>query len=210
MAAMNTFLSFLAVAAVAVVVPGPDTFVVLRTSLAEGARAGTWAAAGSAAGNLVWGAASVLGVAALLHASATAFSALKLAGAVYLLVLGVQALRAAARGDALASEGATARPDSPTVAAFRRGLASDLLNVKVGLFWTALVPQFVSPDTSALLPSAMVLAMGSMVFAWLTAYAYGAARLSRTLRRRRSARAVNGTVGAVFVALGGRLALASH
>ena len=56
----------------------------------------------------------------------------------------------------------------------------------------------------------MVLAMGSMVFAWLTAYAYGAARLSSALRRRRSARAVNGAVGAVFVALGGRLALASH
>ena len=52
--------------------------------------------------------------------------------------------------------------------------------------------------------------MGSMVFAWLTAYAYGAGRLSRALRRRRSARAVNGTVGTVFVALGGRLALATH
>ena len=64
---MSTFASFLAVAAVAVVVPGPDTFVVMRTSLTEGARAGTWAAAGSAAGNLVWGAAAVLGVAALLH-----------------------------------------------------------------------------------------------------------------------------------------------
>ena len=78
---MDTFTSFLAVAAVAVLVPGPDTFVVLRTSLTEGARAGTWAAAGSATGNLVWGAASVLGVAALLHTSATAFSALKLLGA---------------------------------------------------------------------------------------------------------------------------------
>jgi len=78
---MSTFASFLAVAAVAVVVPGPDTFVVMRTSLTEGARAGTWAAAGSAAGNLVWGAASVLGVAALLHTSATAFAALKLPGA---------------------------------------------------------------------------------------------------------------------------------
>jgi len=207
---MNTFLSFLAVAAVAVVVPGPDTFVVLRTSLAEGARAGTWAAAGSAAGNLVWGAASVLGVAALLHTSASAFSTLKLAGAGYLLVLGVQALRAAAHGDALAPVAATERSHSSTAAAFRRGLASDLLNVKVGLFWTALVPQFVSADSSALLPPAMVLSMGSMVFAWLTAYAYGAARLSTALRRRRSARAVNGTVGAVFMALGGRLALAGH
>ena len=58
---MEPFLSFLAVAAVAMLVPGPDTFVVLRTALAEGPRAGTWAAAGSAAGNLLWGAASVLG-----------------------------------------------------------------------------------------------------------------------------------------------------
>jgi threonine/homoserine/homoserine lactone efflux protein len=207
---MNSFASFLAVAALAVVVPGPDTFVVLRTSLAEGARAGSWAAAGSAAGNLVWGAASVLGVAALLHASATAFSTLKLVGAAYLLVLGLQALRAAVRGDTLAPEGATEGREHSSAAAFRRGLASDLLNVKVGLFWTALVPQFVSADTSALLPPAMVLAMGTMVSAWLTAYAYGAARFSRALRRRRSAQAVNGTVGAAFMALGGRLALASH
>jgi threonine/homoserine/homoserine lactone efflux protein len=207
---MDTFASFLLVAALAVLVPGPDTFVVLRTSLTEGVRAGTWAAAGSAFGNVVWGGASVLGVAALLHASATAFSALKLLGAAYLVVLGVQALRAAGRGDALAPEAAAARPEGSPAKAFRRGVASDLLNVKVGLFWTALVPQFVSADSSALLPPAMVLSMGSMVFAWLTAYAYGAARLSRTLRRRRSARAVNGTVGTVLVALGGRLALASH
>jgi threonine/homoserine/homoserine lactone efflux protein len=207
---MDTFASFAVVAALAVLVPGPDTFVVLRTSLAEGARAGTWAAAGSAAGNVAWGAASVLGVAALLHASATAFSALKLLGAAYLVVLGVQALRAAARGDALTSDDGDGRAAPSSAAAFRRGVASDLLNVKVGLFWTALVPQFVSADSSALLPPAMVLTMGAMVFAWLTAYAYGAARLSRGLRRRRSARAVNGTVGAVFVALGGRLALAGH
>jgi threonine/homoserine/homoserine lactone efflux protein len=210
MVAMDTFASFLVVAALAVLVPGPDTFVVLRTSLTEGARAGTWAAAGSAVGNLVWGAASVLGVAALLHTSATAFSALKLLGAAYLVVLGVQALRAAVRGDALTPADDGSRPEGSPRKAFRRGVASDLLNVKVGLFWTALVPQFVSADSSALLPPAMVLAMGSMVFAWLTAYAYGAARLSSALERRRSARAVNGTVGAVFVALGGRLALASH
>ena len=71
---MHAFLSFLAVAAVAMVIPGPDTFVVLRTSLADGPRAGTWAAAGSATGNLVWGSTSALGVAALLAASATAVS----------------------------------------------------------------------------------------------------------------------------------------
>jgi len=203
---MQTFMSFLAVAAIAAVIPGPDTVVVLRTALADGPRAGTWAAAGSAAGNVLWGAASALGIAAVLAASATAFSAVKLAGAAYLVVIGVQALRAARRGDSLASD-AGERGDLSRSAAFRRGLASDLLNVKVGLFWTALVPQFVSADSSALLPVAMVGAMAAIVFAWLSAYAYLAGRLSRTLNRRRSSQAVNGTVGTVLVALGSRLAL---
>jgi threonine/homoserine/homoserine lactone efflux protein len=206
---MHAFVSFLAVAAIAAVMPGPDSFVVLRTALANGPRAGTWAAAGSAAGNMLWGAASALGIAAVLAASATAFSTVKLLGAAYLVVIGVQALRAARRGDSLASD-AIERSELSRSAAFRRGLASDLLNVKVGLFWTALVPQFVGAESSALLPVAMVAAMAAIVFAWLTAYAHLAARLSRTLRRRRSSQAVNGTVGTVLVALGGRLALAPH
>ncbi len=203
---MDPFLNFLAVAAVALLVPGPDTFVVLRTSLADGPRSGTWAAAGSAAGNLLWGAASAVGVAGLLAASGTAFSTLKLAGAAYLVVLGAGALLAAARGDRLAGE--DDREPTSSSAAFRRGLASDLLNVKVGLFWTALVPQFVSADSTALLPVAMVVTMSSMVFTWLTGYAYLAARLSTSLRRRGTSQVVNGTVGAALVGLGARLGLA--
>jgi threonine/homoserine/homoserine lactone efflux protein len=206
---MQAFVSFLAVAAIAAIIPGPDTVVVLRTALADGPRAGTWAAGGSAAGNLVWGAASALGIAAVLAASATAFSAIKLAGAAYLVVIGVQALRAALRGERLAADAGERDAVSRSVA-FRRGLASDLLNVKVGLFWTALVPQFVAAESSALLPVAMVAAMAAIVFTWLTGYAHLAARLSRTLKRRRSSQAVNGTVGAVLVALGSRLALAPH
>jgi threonine/homoserine/homoserine lactone efflux protein len=207
MRVMETFASFLAVAALAIVVPGPDTFVVLRTSLTDGAKAGTWAAAGSGTGNLVWGGASVLGVAGLLAASATLFSVFKLAGAVYLVVLGVQALVAGGRGDTLAGESGTEQRASAR-AAFRRGLASDLVNVKVGLFWTALVPQFVSGDSSAVLPLAMVVSMAAMGFAWLAAYARLAARLTPALRRRRVSRAVNGTVGVALTALGARLALA--
>src|SRR5919197_5936148 len=102
MRSMEPFFSFLGVAAFAVLVPGPDTFVVLRTSLTDGPRAGTWAAAGSGAGNLLWGTASVVGVAGLLAASASAFAALKLAGAAYLVYLGAQALLAARRGASLA------------------------------------------------------------------------------------------------------------
>ena len=142
-----------------------------------------------------------------MAASAGAFATLKLAGAAYLVYLGVQALRAAVRGDALAAEGGRSAVVSPA-AALRRGLASDLLNVKVGLFWTALVPQFVGAESTPLLPAAMVVTMGSLVFAGLAAYAHLAARLSGALRRRRPARAVNGTVGAVLLAVGAELALA--
>lgn len=207
MSRMEPLVSFLAVATVAMLVPGPDTFVVLRTALADGPRAGNWAAVGSAAGNVLWGVASVVGVAGLLAASGTAFGAVKLVGAAYLMVLGLQALRAAARGESLVAE-AEAKGKASAVVAFRRGLASDLLNVKVGLFWTALVPQFVGPDSSALLPVAMVASMGLLVFAWLAAYSHLAARMSRRLARPRSSAMLNGAVGTVLVALGARLGFA--
>ena len=206
MGAMETFLSFVAVAAVAVLMPGPDAFVVMRTALAGGRRAGVWAGAGSAVGNLIWGAASVVGVTGLLAASGAAFSAVKLAGAVYLVYLGVQSLRAARRGETLTAD-AVGGQHLSAATAFRRGLASDLLNVKVGLFFTALMPQFMSADAAALLPAAMVAAMGVIVFVLMAGYAYVAARLSSALRRRRSAQAVNGTVGTILLALGARLAM---
>jgi threonine/homoserine/homoserine lactone efflux protein len=96
---------------------------------------------------------------------------------------------------------ATSSPDSPWVA-YRAGLASDLLNVKVGLFWTALVPQFTGGGGSALLPIGMVCAMAAIAFAWLSAYAYLAARMRRMLTGGRTARAVNAGVGAVLLVLG--------
>jgi threonine/homoserine/homoserine lactone efflux protein len=206
MAAMETFLTFVAVAAVAVLMPGPDAFVVMRTAVADGRRAGVWAGAGSAVGNLIWGAASVVGVTGLLAASGAAFSAVKLAGAVYLVYLGVQSLRAARRGETLTAEDAGGERLSAATA-FRRGLASDLLNVKVGLFFTALMPQFMSADAAALLPAAMVAAMGVIVFVLMAGYAYVAARLRSALRRRRSAQAVNGTMGTILLALGAGLAM---
>jgi len=197
-------MSFLAVAAVAMLVPGPDTFVVLRTTLADGRRAGTSAALGAAAGNVCWGVASVLGLAAVLAASTAAHTALELGGALYLALLGTQALRAAVRGDALVPQAGGSGG-----AGWRRGLASDLANVKVGLFWTALLPQFVPPGAGPLLPAAMVAAMAVLVFAWLTAYALVGARLAGALRRPRTARALNGTVGGLFLAFAVAMSVAA-
>jgi threonine/homoserine/homoserine lactone efflux protein len=202
---MTTYFAFVGTATGAVLMPGPDLFVVLRTALTGGARAGAWAAAGSAAGNLVWGMATVLGATALLTASASAFTVLKLAGAVYLGWLGVQALLAARRGDLLADEREPAT-QSGAGRAFRNGLASDLANVKVGLFWTALVPQFLPPDSGALLPAAMVATMAALVFAGLTGYALLATRLRSALGRPGVSRGVNATIGALLVGLAAKLA----
>jgi threonine/homoserine/homoserine lactone efflux protein len=197
--------SFLAVAAGAMLIPGPDTLVVLRVSLANGAISGTWAAAGSGVGNLIWGSATVVGATGLLAASPGAFTALKLAGAAYLALLGVQALVAAIRGVRFHSP--DERPPAlRRSAAFRRGLASDVLNVKVGLFWTALVPQFLTPGTGPLLPIAMVAAMGCLAFGWLSAYAWMSCQMASTLSGRRVSQALNTAIGLAFLALGANLA----
>jgi threonine/homoserine/homoserine lactone efflux protein len=199
---MTSYLAFVGTATGAVLMPGPDMLIVLRTALTRGARAGASAAAGSAVGNLVWGTATMLGATALLTASASAFTALKLAGALYLVWLGAHALLAAHRGELLATEA----PESPHGGAFRRGLVSDLANVKVGVFWTALVPQFLPPDSEALLPAAMVATMAVLVFAGLAGYALLATRLRGALHRPGLSRAVNTTIGTLLVALAAKLA----
>lgn len=204
---MSQYLSFLAVATAAMLVPGPDTLVVLRTALTGGARLGVWAAAGSSAGLLIWGTATVAGVTALLTLSSIAFAALKLAGAAYLCMLGLQALRSAFRGDPLTEAPEAAPPVAPG-AAFRRGLLSDLANVKVGLFWTALVPQFMTGGGVAL-GLAMAVSFPLMGFVWLAGYATLAARMRAALTGRRLARSVNGATGGTMVALAAKLASAS-
>ena len=203
---MNSYLAFVGTATAAALMPGPDMLVVLRTALTAGARAGAWAAAGSAVGNLIWGTLTMLGATALLTASTSAFTALKLAGAVYLAWLGVQALRAARRGELLANETEDGAGRGGRARAFRSGLVSDLANVKVGLFWTALVPQFLPPDGGALLPAAMVATMSAVVFAGLGGYALLAARLRTALQRPGVSRATNATMGALLVALAAKLA----
>lgn len=121
---MGDVFAFAAVAAVIVVVPGPDMALVLRNGVAYGRHAAVATALGISAGLLVWALAAALGIAALLHASSTAFTLLKLAGAVYLVWLGVRALREVWRGSPDGSSGSRShrRKASP----FREGLLTNL------------------------------------------------------------------------------------
>lgn len=202
---MGNVVAFVGVVAVIVVLPGPDMALVLRNGLARGRRAAVETALGINAGLLVWASAAALGIAALLHASAPAFTALKLAGAAYLVWLGLQALREAWRGGAGAAAEHLAR--RRTSSPFRQGLLSNLLNPKIALVFTTLIPQFVDPDAPAaaqtLLLAAIFIAMG---LAWLTSYALLVAKVGELLKRSAVRRALNAVTGAVLTALGIRLA----
>jgi threonine/homoserine/homoserine lactone efflux protein len=202
---MRDVAAFAAVAALIVVVPGPDMALVLRNGVAHGRGAAVATALGINVGLLVWALAAALGIAALLHASGTAFTVLKLAGAAYLVWLGLRALLDAWRGtgDAAASSHHRRRA-SP----FRQGLLSNLFNPKIALVYTTLIPQFVDRGGSEIaqtfLLAAVFIAMGLV---WLTGYALLVAEAGVLLRRPSVRRVVNAVSGAALTALGLRLAL---
>jgi len=201
-------LVFVGVAAIVIVVPGPDTAVVTKNVLVHGRRAAFGTSLGVTAGLSVWTLAAAVGVASVVRASAVAFTVLKLIGALYLVWLGLQALRAAGHAEPGARPSTADMPAMGALGGFRQGFLSDLANPKIGIFFTSLLPQFVDPGHSVLLP---FLALGAvfvlMTVLWLSAYCLIAARAAETLQRPRVKAAMDRVTGIVLIALGLRLAI---
>ena len=203
--------AFLGVAAFILITPGPDTALVTKNALIYGRRAGLATAFGVAAGLLVWTIASALGIAAVVHASATAYETLKLIGAAYLVWLGIQALRSAGRH-------ATARPEAEAGVrrldarrGFRQGLISNLANPKIAVLFTSLLPQFIGGGHRVLLPFLLLGGLFvAMTVTWLSGYALAAAKAGGLLTRPRVKAALDRVTGFVLVALGLRLATESR
>jgi threonine/homoserine/homoserine lactone efflux protein len=203
-------LPFLGVAALIIVTPGVDMALVTKNAVMRGRGAALATALGVNAGIVVWIAASALGVAALVRASAAAFAVLKLAGALYLLLLGLQALRHARRTAVerrVRDEPGELAP-APGWVCFRQGIASNLLNPKVAVLFVSLIPQFVAPGPSApessLVLGALFNLMGTL---WLCSYALLAARAAGVLRRPAIRARIEAVTGTVLIALGVRLAI---
>jgi threonine/homoserine/homoserine lactone efflux protein len=188
--------AFLVVAVVVIVTPGPDTALTIRNTLTRSRRGGILTAAGVAAGQATWTAATSVGLAALLVASEPVFRGVRYAGAAYLVVLGLQALRGG-RG------AAGARTGTP----FRQGLLSNLTNPKMIAFFPALLPQFATTFAGLL---ALGLLFSALTLAWLTAYAVVVAKTGDLLRRTRVRRLLEAATGVVLVGLGVRLATESR
>jgi threonine/homoserine/homoserine lactone efflux protein len=194
--------AFLGVSAILIMTPGPDTAVTIRNSLMGGRRAGVSTAIGVSSGQATWTLACAVGLSALLAASEPAFLAVRIVGAAYLVLLGLQALAAAARGRRRELEAPRARPLEPR-RAFRQGLLSNLGNPKMAAFFPSLLPQF-GHSFSALLALGFLFSLMTLV--WLTAYAVAVARAGDLFSRSWAKRAIEAITGAVLVALGLRLA----
>jgi threonine/homoserine/homoserine lactone efflux protein len=218
---VSHLVAFGLVAILAVMSPGPDFAIVTRASLAGGRRAGVLATLGIGTGLLVHASAAAAGLSVIIAASATAFTVVKLAGAVYLLVLGVQALRGALRRRRAADPdpadpdpvmpelpGSRRRSFATARAAYTQGLLTNVLNPKVVLFFLSLMPQFIPAGASVVVWTTLLTAILVVAaLSWFGLVAVLVVQLRGVLTRPRVTRVVEGTTGAIFIGLAGRLAL---
>ncbi|MBW0449156.1 LysE family translocator [Paraburkholderia phenoliruptrix] len=202
---MPNFALFLATSIAITMAPGPDNLQVLARGISQGRAAGLVAALGFAAGITFHTTLAALGVAALLRSSPLAFHAIKLAGAAYLIWIGIKALRS--QGLATAHE----RAPQPLLSVFRQSVFGNLLNPKVTLFFVVFLPQFVQTD-GAQSVTVQMLELGALfmlqTLVVFSLFGVCAGMIGAWLRRRpRVGVWLDRLAGATFIALGIRVAL---
>jgi threonine/homoserine/homoserine lactone efflux protein len=231
---ISALASFALIAGLLTIIPGLDTALVIRSAVSQGRRAGFATALGIGTGTLAWGAAAAVGVSALLTASRLGYDALRIAGAVYLVALGATMLwrsrgpraGAAAAPAAASADGAVAAdtaagqqanvvtsghadsaPRPGSLRLWSRGVLTNLLNPKVGVFYVAMLPQFIparSPHLLMGLALAGVHDVEGMI--WFTLLITAAHRARRWLSGGRVKRGLDRITGAVLIGFGVRLA----
>lgn len=201
MTIFHALIAFSLAAAVLTITPGLDTALVLRTAAIEGSRRGMVAALGVAGGCLCWGMAASVGLGALLAASELAYNVLRIAGAAYLIYIGIAMWRGALaphRGAAILTH--ASRP------AFLRGLLTNLLNPKVGIFYITFLPLFVPAGVDVTLFSmtlAAIHVVEGLLWFWLLTSALRS--LARWIQRPNVMRGLDGAAGTVMLGFGAGL-----
>jgi threonine/homoserine/homoserine lactone efflux protein len=202
------FAAYLAVAALLIVTPGPDTALVTRNALLAGRRVASFTALGIGAGSIFWALASVLGIAVLLEESVVAFTVCKFVGAAYLGYLGLRSLIASFQKS---KQGAVSAPAPRATSlgkrvAFRQGLLNNLFNPKAGAIFATALPQFINPGDPPLRLMLMMLAYEAILLNWLNLYGYLVSWAGQSRFGIRVRDILQGVTGVVLIALGVRLA----
>jgi threonine/homoserine/homoserine lactone efflux protein len=201
-------LAFVAAAGLLTITPGVDTAMVLRTSMAQGPRAGFAAALGICAGLSAWGVAAAFGITAILAASEAAFTAMKWIGAAYLFYLGIKLL---------ARPRATLQTESPDgystnkpgmLDPLRRGFLTNMLNPKVGIFYLTFLPQFIPHGVGVAAFSLLLAGIHVLLaFGWLSLLVAATVPLGEFLAKPRIVKSLDRLTGCVFLFFGLKLAV---
>lgn len=187
--------------------PGPDTAYILGRSIAQGREGGIASALGICVGSIFHTCAAALGLSAILATSALAFGAIKLLGGAYLIFLGTKMLLDRRKHLSLPSNFRR----RTTMAAFRQGVLTNVLNPKVALFFLAFLPQFIDPASNIKVLAFLMLGLTFVTTGtiWCLILAWFASAFSERLRKNKTiGQWLNRTAGALFVFLGLRLATA--
>ena len=200
---VQSLIAFTLAAALMTVTPGLDTALVLRTAAVEGGRKAFFAGLGICLGCLVWGVAAAFGLGILLQASELAYAVLKWAGAAYLVYLGIGLILS--RRDGMLAAVAPGRAGEPW---FRRGLLTNLLNPKVGIFYVSFLPQFVPADADVVLTTLLLAAIHALLgLLWFLLLILATRPIAARLQRPAVVRALDRATGGVFLLFAARLAL---
>lgn len=201
---LRSAVAFGVLAALITIAPGPDFVLVVRTALAADHRRAIAASLGICSGLLAWSVVSAAGITALLTASKIAFTALRLAGAAYLVWLGIDAIRHAGRG----VSGDEAPPLRSPWHAYRTGLINNALNPKIGVFYVTVVPTFI-PDGAPVLATSLLFGWIHVLLGivWLALVALLVERLRRLVLRRRTQQRLEQAAGVTLLGLGVTVAI---
>ncbi|AUZ33920.1 lysine transporter LysE [Arthrobacter sp. PGP41] len=213
MTLLQAVFSFALVAGLLTLIPGLDTALVLRSSISKSRRYAFATAAGISTGAMLWGVAAAVGVSALLAASEFAYRVVTIAGAAYMVWLGLSLLWKSRR-QASAPAAPAGQDDVPAAGrddlykGWFTGTVTNLLNPKVGVFYVATIPQFMPAGASPLLVGTLLAGVHCVLaMAWFTLLIFGTGYASRWLKGARSIRIIDGITGTVMVGFGLRLVL---
>lgn len=211
MTVTHAVLGFTLIAGLLTVIPGLDTAQVLRSALSRSRGHAFATASGIQTGTMIWGLASAAGATALLTASHLAYRLLSLAGAAYLIWIGVSLLIASAKKSDAATEDELPAARGGAARAWVTGTMTNLLNPKVGVFYIATIPQFVPHGVSPLEMGALLAAVHCLMgMVWFSVIILGASAVGPRLRSTRFVRWIDRVTGGVLITFGAKLALTSR
>ena len=203
---LQNLLSFAVLAGLLTMLPGLDTAQVLRSVTVGGAKSAYATVAGILTGVWIWGLAAALGISALLVASHIAYTVVKWAGAIYLVFLGFKMLWESRH---ISHETISARVENRTTfwKSFNRALIINLTNPKTGVFYIAILPQFLPKEMPAVFGGLLLATIhNALTFIWFTMMIYGASFAKETLRNPKVQKSIERASGIALIGFGIRVA----